>query len=251
MTIILKKQSSIPYETTGGLDTIAVRMPAHPVALGLIRASGCPIAAPSANTSGRPSPTLASHVAEDLDGKIPLILDGGEVGIGIESTIVDLTENVPTILRPGYITEAMIKEAVGQARTDPGILCADAAIRPKAPGMKYRHYAPKAELVIVDGEASAVIQKINTLVKQQQSQGRQVGVLGTDETRGAYQGAVFRSIGPRKDEEGIARHLYRVLREFDADHVDIIYSESFFTPGIGQAVKNRLLKAAAHQVLRV
>ncbi|MCI9377506.1 MAG: threonylcarbamoyl-AMP synthase [Eubacterium sp.] len=251
LTIILKKQSSIPYETTGGLDTIAVRMPAHPVALGLIRASGCPIAAPSANTSGRPSPTLASHVAEDLDGKIPLILDGGEVGIGIESTIVDLTENVPTILRPGYITEAMIKETVGQARTDPGILCADAAIRPKAPGMKYRHYAPKAELVIVDGEASAVIQKINTLVKQQQSQGRQVGVLGTDETRGAYQGAVFRSIGPRKDEEGIARHLYRVLREFDADHVDIIYSESFSTPGIGQAVKNRLLKAAAHQVLRV
>ncbi len=251
LTLIVKKHGSVPYETTGGLDTVAVRMPAHPAALALIRASGCPIAAPSANTSGRPSPTLAAHVAEDLGGKIPLILDGGEVGIGIESTILDLTGTIPTILRPGFVTKEMLQETIGPVRIDPGILREDSDIRPKAPGMKYRHYAPNAELVIVDGEASAVIQKINTLAEQLTAQGKRVGVLGTDETSGAYRGTVFRSIGPRRDEEAIARHLYRVLREFDEDRVDIIYSESFFAPGIGQAVKNRLLKAAAHRILRV
>ena len=251
LTMIVEKNRKIPYETTGGLDTVAVRMPNHPVALALIRESGCLIAAPSANTSGRPSPTLAAHVAEDLDGKIPVILDGGEVGIGIESTIVDLTEEIPMILRPGYITEAMLAEVIGPVRTDPGILESGSAARPKAPGMKYRHYAPAAELVIIDGEEGAVIQKINALTEKMQAQGKRIGVLGTDETAAAYRGNVFRSMGSRRDEDAIARHLYRILREFDEDQVDIIYSESFATPKIGQAIMNRLLKAAGHQVLKV
>ena len=251
LTMIVEKNGNVPYETTGGLDTVAVRMPNHPAALALIRESGCMIAAPSANTSGRPSPTLAAHVAADLNGKIPVILDGGEVGIGIESTIVDLTEQIPLILRPGYITEAMLCEVIGPVRMDPGILDANSAVKPKAPGMKYRHYAPEADLIVVDGEERAVVQKINALTEKMQAQGKRVGVLGTDETSAAYRGNVFRSMGSRSDEEAIARHLYRVLREFDEDRVDIIYSESFATSKMGQAIMNRLLKAAGHQVLKV
>lgn len=251
ITMIVKKGASIPHTTTGGLDTVAVRMPAHPVALELIRQSGCPIAAPSANTSGRPSPTLASHVAKDLDGKIPLILDGGEVGIGIESTIVDLTEETPTILRPGFITEEMICSVIGPVRTDPGILLKDDAVKPKAPGMKYRHYAPEADLFIVDGKEADVIRAINQFTEEIQQKGKRVGILGTDKTCGAYRGNVFRSMGTRGDDEGIARHLYRALREFDEERVDVIYSECFAAPGLGQAVMNRLLKAAGNRILKV
>ncbi len=144
LTMIMEKSGAVPYETTGGLETVAVRMPSHPAALALIRESGGFIAAPSANTSGRPSPTLAEHVYEDLNGKIPMILDGGPVGIGLESTIVDLSEDTPMILRPGYITKKMLEEVIGQVKDDPGLGEAGPDVRPKAPGMKYRHYAPKA-----------------------------------------------------------------------------------------------------------
>lgn len=251
LTMIVNKNENIPYETTGGMDTVAVRMPNHAVALELIRKSGCLIAAPSANTSGRPSPTLASHVAEDLDGRIPLILDGGEVGIGIESTIIDLTEKTPMILRPGYITKEMLERVIGEVKTDPALIDAASDKKPKAPGMKYKHYAPKADLVLVDGEKEAVIRKINELTAQMQQDGRKVGIIGTDETVAFYQGDVVLSIGARDDEDAIARHLYRILREFDELETDCIYSESFSTPRIGQAIMNRLLKAAGHQVLEV
>ena len=249
LTMIFKKNQNIPYETTGGLDTVAIRMPNHPVALALIRESGCMIAAPSANASGRPSPTLAEHVKEDLEGKIPLILDGGEVGIGIESTIIDLTEEVPMILRPGYITKQMLEREIGTVKIDPGILQQDSLARPKAPGMKYRHYAPKAELIIVDGDRTDVIEKINALTAEMQACGRSVGVIGTDETKIYYHGDLVLSIGSRADEDVIAKHLYRILREFDAGNVNVIYSECFHTPNIGQAIMNRLLKAAGHHVL--
>ncbi len=251
LTMIVHKNTSVPYATTGGLDTVAVRMPSHPVALALIQESGCLIAAPSANLSGRPSPTLAAHVAEDLAGRIPLILDGGEVGIGIESTIVDLTEEIPMILRPGYITKEMLEKVLGKVSVDPGILDPDALEKPKAPGMKYRHYAPKAELTIVEGAQDAVVAQINSLTKALQETGKRVGVIGTDETAAAYCGDLILSIGAREDEDAIARHLYRILREFDEAEMDVIYSESFAALGIGQAVMNRLLKAAGHQVLVV
>ncbi len=250
LTMIVKKSGAVPYETTGGLDTVAVRMPGHPMALELIRKSGCLIAAPSANASGRPSPTLASHVADDLRGRIPLILDGGEVGIGIESTIIDLTEEEPMILRPGYVTESMIRSVIGRVRTDPGILDKDPAARPKAPGMKYRHYAPRADLIIVEGARDAVVKKVNELTEEMRKEGRRVGVIGTDETAPLYVGDMVLSIGAREDEEAIAKHLYRILREFDEGDTDIIYSESFAAPGIGQAIMNRLFKAAGHQTLR-
>lgn len=252
LTMIVWKNDSVPYATTGGMDTVAVRMPDHPVALELIRKSGCLIAAPSANTSGRPSPTEAAHVAEDLDGKIAMILDGGTVGIGIESTIVDLTEKTPMILRPGYITPQMLSEVLGEpVEIDPGIIAADDTRKPKAPGMKYKHYAPKADLVLVDGAEEAVIAKINELAEEKKKAGRKVAVIATEETKNAYQADVILCIGSRMDEDSIAQHLYKILRDCDELEVDAIYSESFVTPRIGQAIMNRLLKAAGHQVIHV
>ena len=167
LTMIFQKKEIVPYGTTGGLDTVAVRMPNHPVALKMIEAGGGYIAAPSANTSGRPSPTTAQHVADDLDGKIEMILDGGSVGIGVESTIVDLSTGVPTILRPGYINKAMLEEVIGKVEVDPTLLSADCRQRPKAPGMRYKHYAPKADLTIIQGEMERVIPEINRLAAEQ------------------------------------------------------------------------------------
>ena len=250
LTMIVNKSDAVPLATTGGMNTVAVRMPNHPVALDLIRKSGCLIAAPSANTSGRPSPTEASHVAEDLSGKIAMILDGGPVGIGIESTIIDLTEPTPMVLRPGYITPEMLSKVLGEeVIIDPGIIAADDSRKPKAPGMKYKHYAPKADMVIVDGPQAAVIETINALVQQKRSVGEKVAVIATEESEHSYQADVILSMGSRSDEDAIAQHLYRILRECDELHVDAIYSESFQTPRIGQAIMNRLLKAAGHTVI--
>lgn len=251
LTMVFEKTGVVPLETTGGLQTVAVRMPDHPVALSLIRAGGGFIAAPSANTSGKPSPTQASHVAADMRGKIPMILDGGPVGIGIESTIVDFSEGVPTILRPGYITSDMVRKAAGQVRIDPGLAQEGASLPPKAPGMKYKHYAPDADLILVEGSPGDVQEKINSLAKEACLAGRKVGVIGTDESCMNYQYGIVKSIGTRKDEDTIARHLYGILREFDGLGVEAIYSESFSMPGIGQAISNRMLKAAGHQVINV
>lgn len=172
LTMILQKSKKVPYATTGGMDTVAVRMPSNRIALALIQAGGGYVAAPSANTSGRPSPTMAEHVYEDLNGKIPLILDGGAVGIGIESTIIDLTEEVPAILRPGFVTKEMLSDVIGEVRIDPGILADNAKTPPKAPGMKYRHYAPKAELVLVEGVQEQVVAKINGLTAEKIKEGK-------------------------------------------------------------------------------
>ena len=252
LTMIVWKKDEVPYATTGGLETVAVRMPDHPVALELIRKSGKLIAAPSANTSGRPSPTEASHVYADMDGRIAMILDGGSVGIGIESTIIDLTEPVPMVLRPGYITPEMLAEVLGEeVIIDPGILAADDTTKPKAPGMKYRHYAPKAEMIIVEGKEKAVIEKINALTEEAHQSGKKVAVIATEETECAYQADYVLSIGKREDEDSIAKHMYKILRDCDTLEVEVIYSESFQTPRIGQAIMNRLLKAAAHQVIHV
>ena len=250
LTMVMKKSKVVPYGTTGGLDTVAVRMPSHPIALEMIRYGGGYIAAPSANTSGRPSPTLASHVAEDMDGIIPMILDGGAVGIGIESTIVDLTEEIPTILRPGFITKEMLEDVVGEVQIDKG-LEADAKTPPKAPGMKYRHYAPKAELVIVEGVADAVIEKINEMTKENEAKGIVTGVIGTEETVSAYVAKIVKSMGTRDDELSISSRLYGILREFDESDAQIIYSESFEEGAMGSAIMNRLLKAAGHKIIHV
>ncbi|MDO5425594.1 MAG: L-threonylcarbamoyladenylate synthase [Eubacteriales bacterium] len=251
LTMIFRKTEKVPYGTTGGLDTVAVRMPSHPVALALIEAGGGYIAAPSANTSGKPSPTTAAHVAADMDGRIDLILDGGPSGIGLESTIVDVSGPVPVILRPGYINQAMLEEVVGEVQIDQALIRDDSTVRPKAPGMKYKHYAPKADLKIVEGPQEAVVREINRLIGEKTLQGEKVGVIATEETKELYQEGLVKSIGRRMDEESIGRHLYSVLREFDESEVSQIYSEAFETPKMGQAIMNRLVKAAGHQIIKV
>lgn len=253
LTMILKKSSAVPYETTGGLDTVAVRFPSHPAAAALIKASGTYIAAPSANTSGRPSPTTADHVAQDLNGRIDMIIDGGAVGIGIESTIVDLTGEVPMILRPGYITKAMLEAEVGTVTVDPAILDSELLkdVHPKAPGMKYRHYAPKGNLIVVEGAQDQVIEKINALAAEKEAEGRKTAVIATDETKDKYLCGIVESIGTRYDVRTIAHNLYDILRKMDTIGVSDIYSESFESAGLGQAVMNRLLKAAGHHVIHV
>lgn len=251
LTMIFHKSSAVPLATTGGLDTVAVRMPSHKTARAMIDAAGGYIAAPSANRSGRPSPTVARYVIEDLDGFVDMIIDGGEVNIGLESTIIDLTGEVPTILRPGYVTQDMLTETLGLVDVDRTILDANSRQAPKAPGMKYRHYAPKGNLSIVEGEPERVVSYINERISALQKEGRKTGVIATDETVARYHGDDIKSVGSRRDEEVIARHLFRILREFDDDNVEVMFTESFETAGIGQAIMNRLLKAAGHQVIQV
>ena len=252
LTMVFPKSDIVPYGTTGGLDTVAVRMPSDPVANRLIKLAGVPVAAPSANTSGRPSPTTAQHVWQDMEGKIEMILDGGPVGIGVESTIVDVSGDVPTLLRPGAITMEMLRETVGQVEIDPAIQAPPSAdLRPKAPGMKYRHYAPHADLQLVEGETGKVVETINELVKEKLVEGKKVGVICTDETKARYPQGEVRSVGLRAKEETIAHNLFAVLREFDDLDVDCIYSESFSKDHLGQAIMNRLTKAAGYHVLKV
>lgn len=250
LTMIFEKTDEVPLETTGGLFTVAVRFPSNKIAMHLIRFAGGYIAAPSANTSGRPSPTLAEHVEEDLGDQIDMIIDGGQVDIGLESTIIDFTVDPPSILRPGYINQTMAESIVGPVGVDPGILPENSGIRPKAPGMKYRHYAPKADLTIVEGKPEEVQQAIRKLVRENTEAGKKTGVICTDESRDAYTEGDVHDIGSRLDEESIARHLYEILRDFDEEHVDLIYSESFDTPEMGAAIMNRLMKAAGHKVRR-
>lgn len=249
MTIIMNKSEEVPLATTGGLQTVAVRMPVDKIAMELIQESGGYIAAPSANKSGRPSPTSAKYCEEDLDGNVEMILDGGDVAIGLESSIIDLTEDVPMILRPGYITLEMFQDVLGHVEVDQTILSAESKQAPKAPGMKYRHYAPKGDLTIVSGSEDEVVKYINEHAAQQMAKGEKVGVIATDSTRKRYKADVIKDAGDRSDEHTVAHTLFRILREFDDENVTIMYSESFESAGIGQAIMNRLLKAAGHKIV--
>ncbi len=252
LTMIFPKKDIVPYGTTGGLETVAIRMPSDPVANRLIKLAGVPVAAPSANTSGRPSPTKAEHVVEDMDGKIEMIIDSGEVGIGVESTIVDVSGAVPMLLRPGAITMEMLRETLGEVEIDPAILGPlSADVKPKAPGMKYRHYAPQAEMTLVEGEMERVIEFINREAKLAQEAGLKVGIICTEESCGSYDCGILKVIGSREHEESVAHNLFAVLREFDDQNVDCIFSESFSKDRLGQAIMNRLCKAAGYHITRV
>lgn len=251
LTMILKKAACVPEETTGGLDTVAVRLPASGAARKLIEYSGGFVAAPSANLSGRPSPTLARYVREDMEGRIEMILDGGQVGIGLESTIVDLTVSPPQILRPGYVTEEMLEQVLESVELDVALPGEDSGRSPRAPGMKYRHYAPRGELVVVEGSPARVAEFINRAAEEDRRAGDKTGILGSSELLAEYRADVVKCVGSRGDEESIARNLFAVLREFDEEGVTRIYSESFSSAGLGQAIMNRLLKAAGHRVIQV
>ena len=251
LTMILPKSDIVPYETTGGLDTVAVRFPSHSIARKLIEYGGGYVAAPSANLSGRPSPTAARYVIEDMDGRIDMILDGGEGDIGLESTIVDMTVTPPRILRPGFITEEMLGAVLGEVDTDVTIVEPDSAQAPKAPGMKYRHYAPKGELTIVEGTPDKVIEYINRAAAEDKAAGERTGIMAASDLLASYRADVVKCVGSRDEKESIARNLFAVLRELDDEGVTKIYSESFDSQGLGQAIMNRLLKAAGHKVIKV
>lgn len=253
LTIILKKNSIVPYNTTGGLDTVAIRLPANKIAKDIIARSGGFIAAPSANVSGKPSPTKAEHVINDLYGKVDMIIDGGKSTFGLESTIVDLSANIPMILRPGCITKAMVENVIGKVEYDKAIIGnnMDSNMIPKAPGMKYRHYAPEGCLTIYEGNMQDVVAIINKKAMECLKEEKTVGIIATEETQSLYKYGTVKIIGSRKDEDTIAAGLYAVLREFDDAHTDYIFSESFVSSGLGQAIMNRLLKAAGYNLVKV
>jgi len=244
LTIIFKlKEGILSEKATAGLATVGVRMPAHPVALALLKTCGLPIAAPSANSSGKPSPTKADHVIDDLNGKIAGVLDGGSTGVGVESTVLDCTEEIPVILRPGGVTKEQLEDVIGKVVIDRALV--DESAKPKAPGMKYRHYAPNAEMYLVSGSREFLQQ----LVDEKRREGLQVGVLTTKEYQHDYKADVVLACGERADLESVAAALYDTLRRFNQLNVDVIFSEMFPGSGVGEAIMNRLQKAAGHKVI--
>ena len=252
LTMIFQKKPVVPDETTGGLQTVAVRLPDNQTARDFIRAAGGYVAAPSANKSGRPSPTTAERVFEDMDGAIELILDGGQSVIGLESTIVDMTSETPLILRPGFISDEMLREVIGSVRYDATIFQRPSEeLRPKAPGMKYRHYAPKGELKIVRGDAASVVDYIEKACGELKALGKRTAVIAAEENAALYHADRVINIGKRTDGESIARALYESLRDCDDNKTDVIFSEEFMVPGLGTAIMNRLVKAAGYEIIEV
>jgi L-threonylcarbamoyladenylate synthase len=244
LTIIFKKIPGVlSNKATAGLDTVAVRMPDHPVAIALLKKCQLPIAAPSANSSGKPSPTNAQHVIEDLNGKIAGVLDGGSTGVGVESTVLDCTEDIPIILRPGGVTKEQLEVVVGEVHLDAALI--DEASKPKAPGMKYQHYAPNAPLYLVNGSKTF----LQALIEEKQKEGLRVGVLATEESVEDYHSDVTISCGRRDKLESVATALYETLRRFNQEKVDIIFSEMFPKTGVGHAIMNRLEKAAGNKII--
>ncbi|WP_316570581.1 L-threonylcarbamoyladenylate synthase [Neobacillus sp. YIM B06451] len=244
LTLILKKKKrALSEKATAGLETVGVRMPDHPVALAILKECGLPIAAPSANSSGKPSPTTAAHVAADLSGKIAGIVDGGPTGVGVESTVLDCTSEVPTILRPGGITREQLEAVIGNVEVDPALSGEDA--KPKAPGMKYRHYAPEAPLYLVAGSREYLQQ----LATQQMEEGKRVGILATEESARFYKADVVIACGKRNSLDTVAATLYDTLRLFNESPADMIFSEMFPEVGVGHAIMNRLMKAAGNKVI--
>lgn len=249
LTLIFKRSELVPDIITAGLDTVAIRMPDNIIARKLIKSSKTPIAAPSANTSGRPSPTSANHVYEDLKGKIPLILNGGRTGVGLESTVLDLTSETPKILRPGGITEGDLLKYIKKVEIDKGL--EDLNVIPKSPGQKYKHYAPKAEMFLYKGEERQVVKRILKDAKEKSSKGLKVGIIATDETVKDYEGELVYSLGSRKNLETIAYNLFNTLRDLDNEDVDIILSESVMGEDMARAIGNRMLKAAGGNIIEV
>lgn len=251
LTLVLPKLPSVPDAVSCGLPTVGVRMPSHPVALALIRAAGVPLAAPSANLSGRPSPTTAEHVLEDLSGRIDLLIDAGETGVGLESTVVDLTVDPPVLLRPGGVTVEQLVEELGPVTIDRSVHGTEHGERPRSPGMKYTHYAPKAKVIVVNGPVLSMQERIQDLLYEYQEEGRRVGVMCSAESRGVYPAPIVLEYGSRGNLANIASGLFATLRAFDRHRVDVILAEGVPDEGIGLAIMNRLRRAAGGVVISV
>lgn len=251
LTIVFQRSEIVPDAVSGGLDTVAVRLPANQVACKLISLAGVPIAAPSANTSGRPSPTSAEAVLADLEGRIDGIIDGGPCTIGVESTVVDCTTPVPTLLRPGGITVEMLMDTLGDLEFDPTLNGSEECI-PRSPGMKYTHYAPSAPMVLVEGTPLQIEACMVHEIQKALDDGKKVGAIVSLETAQQIPKDVIVAIyGERTQTDEIAANLYTVLRSFDDCPVDIIYAEGIAEDGLGLAVMNRLRKASGYQIIKV
>lgn len=244
LTMILSRRDIVPLQTTGGLETVGVRCPNHPVTLAIIEAAGVPIAAPSGNTSGRPSPTTAAHMIEDMDGRIDGIVDGGPCTVGVESTIIDLTVTPPRLLRPGGLPLESLRQVLGEVAVDKavtGLLAAGE--RPRAPGMKYRHYAPHAPVTVVTGEPERSARRIQGLLSDT------AGVICFDEYAPLFPGHIIHKLGPAADKSAQARHVFDALRTFDGTDVTEIFAQCPDDGGLGLAVANRLKKAAGFHLI--
>jgi len=252
LTLVLERSNAVPDVTVAGLNTVAIRMPKNKVALALIRESQCPIAAPSANLAGKPSPTTADHVFNDLNGRIDVILNGGPTCIGVESTVLDLSVSPLQILRPGGTSFEALKKVLGDVKLHPFVVAEEelAVAEARSPGMRHKHYAPNAKLILVEGSLSAVVEKVKELIASCKGKGSRVGVLATDETASKYEGAVVKSLGSRFNLEVIAQNLFRLLREFDAENIDVIIAEGVPAEGLGLAVMNRLRKASGYSIIK-
>jgi len=252
LTLILKRSNLVPHITVVGLDTIAVRMPNSKVALALIRESGTPIAAPSANRAGKPSPTTAQHVIDDLAGRIDVVLDGGPTKVGVESTVIDMTTPTPRVLRPGGTSFEELKKLLCKVRLHPAATAEKGAraLKARAPGIKHRHYAPEAQLILIEGKLNKVVARVKELAAINMADGKKVGILATDETMSDYDADVLKSLGSRSNVATIARNLFRLLREFDMEEVDIIIAEGIPPKDLGLAVMNRLRRAANFNIVK-
>jgi L-threonylcarbamoyladenylate synthase len=252
LTLIFKHSSLVPNVTVAGLDTVAIRMPKHKVALELIRLSHCPIAAPSANLAGKPSPTTAQHVYEDLNGRIDAILDGGATNIGVESTVVDLSVDPPLLLRPGGTSFEALKKVLSDLHLHAFVEAEQELSlgEIRSPGMKHKHYAPRAEVILVEGNVQPVITKVKELAESYKLKSKKVGILATDETQASYNADVVKSLGSRSNLAAVAQNLFRLLREVDAENVDVIIAEGVSSEGLGLAVMNRLRKASGYHIIK-
>lgn len=248
ITVILNKKDIVPYKTSGGLETVAIRMPSHSIAREIIKQAGVPIAAPSANISGRPSPTKADHVYEEMNGRVSGIVLGGDCNFGLESTVLDVTTETPMILRPGSITKEELEKVIGEVLVDPSLARKEDNDKAKAPGMKYTHYSPDADVYIVSGNENDIIEKINSLVEENEENGIRTGVMCLEKNKDKYKGEVL-SLGNTLEEVGC--NLFHALRQMDKMNIDVVYSEEFSTYGVGQAIMNRLLKSAGYKIINV
>ena len=248
ITIVLNKKDIVPKTTSGGLETVAIRMPSNKIAQAIIRESGVPIAAPSANISGRPSPTKGDHVKEEMDGRVGGIILGGDCNFGLESTVLDMTEEIPMILRPGSITKEELEKLIGHVNLDPSLEKKEDNKKAKAPGMKYTHYSPNADVYIVSGDEQSVVEKINNMYKENMNNNLKTGVMCINKNIHKYEGL---AIGLGNSLEEVGSNLFSALIEMDKHNIDIIYSEEFPNSGVGRAIMNRLLKSAGYKVIKV
>ncbi len=249
LTMIFKKSGNVPDSVTAGLDTVAVRMPDHEIAFELIKKSGRPIAAPSANRSGKPSPTRGNHVVSEMVGRVDVIFCGDDSRVGLESTVLDMSGEIPTILRPGGVTKEQLEEVLGAVRVDRGLT--EEKETPKAPGMKYAHYAPDAPMYIVKGSVENAARKINELAKAAEAEGKKVGVLATSTNGHLYDTDIVIGFGKSDDLEEIGSNIFHALREIDSMRLDVIFAEAVDEKGIGVAIMNRMKKAAANRIIEV